>query len=143
MITPGKEGGMRYLNVVTAMMLPVTLVACAGSSKSLTDQTKPIVHSYTEDYRAIFDRVSSMAKQCWPATAIHSSQFVESDIYPTLDYGQVSMVFGDVGMNTYVFTAKIAKTDTGSTMTIHSRGGAAPYLVKDASRWATGDLTCS
>lgn len=134
---------MRHLWNFSVVILCAALSACAGSSKSLTDRTTPIVHSYTENYQTIFDRVSSTAKQCWPATGIISSQHVEIDLYPTLDYGQISMVFGDTGMNTYVFTAKIAKTDTGSTMTIHSQGGAKPYLVKDAIRWASGDLTCS
>src|SRR3977135_640188 len=72
------------------ILAAITLVGCA--SKPPEEANKPTVQTYAEDYRGLFQRVSTTAKRCFASKAgLYRSGAVDADLYSEIGYGQLSL----------------------------------------------------
>lgn len=130
-----------FLAVIPASIL---LAACSSTPSDLESKAAPVVQTYTENYQEIFRRVSTTAKRCYSANmGAYASTTADTQLYPDLGYGEISVSLINMGTRNYYMTAKIEKNGTGAKMTVQSGNTlAAPRYIEYALKWAGGATDC-
>ncbi len=122
-------------------------LACAGCSSTPADlesKSTPTIQNYTENYQEIYRRVSTTAKRCFAGNVgAMASIAVDTELYPDLGYGEVSLSLINYGTRNYYLTVKAMKQSSGSMLIIRSGN----TLAADRYRtlvlgWAGGDQDC-
>jgi hypothetical protein len=68
---------------------------------------------------------------------------IDSELYPDLGYGEITVSLINVGIRNYYTTTRIEKVGTGARMTIRSGNTLASETRTNAMlRWASGDQSC-
>lgn len=130
---------MRY-----ALIVLFVLAGCSTSQEELAGKTAPVVRQYEASYQEIYRRIVNSGKRCLAASmSAYSSMEVDSELYPDLGYGEVSLSLVNFGTRNYYWTAKIEEADSGSRLTMNAGNTVgAPKLIASGLRWADGDPSC-
>jgi hypothetical protein len=73
----------------------------------------------------------------------YASMAVDSDLYPDLGYGELTVSLIDMGTRNYYLSVRVEKQLAGSKLTARSGNTlAAGKYVDRVEAWANGDDTC-
>jgi hypothetical protein len=122
------------------LVAAITLASCSTT----LEQPQPTVEAHAEDYQEIYKRVSTTATRCFAAKAgLYVSSSVETNVFPDLGYGQVTLSTVGRGTKNYYLSVRIEKEPTGSKLTMISDDTVASRRYRElVTMWATGDQTC-
>ena len=117
---------------------------CSTTPKDLEAKAAPVSQTFPENYQEIYRRTSSAAKRCMAANmGAYASMAVDSELYPDLGYGEVTVSLIDMGIRNYYLSARIEKANSGARLIIHSGNTlGSEAATGNLLRWASGDEGC-
>lgn len=122
------------------------LVGCSTNPSDLQSKTEPFTKIYPENYQEIFRRISSQAKICTASVTgfTTAAASVDSQLYPDLGYGEISISMDNWSVKNYYWTAKIEKDGQGSRVIMNAGNSlAAGDYLRRAQAWAGGSTNCN
>lgn len=130
-----------------AMVTVGMLLACTGCSTSPADleaKATPKVQSFSENYQEIYRRASGTAKQCFAGNiGAYASMAVDTELYPDLGYGEITISLINWGVRNYYLSARIEKEKVGSKVTVRTGNTlGAERLGTSLMRWSSGETDC-
>lgn len=130
--------------IFIAVFASLLLAGCSSTPANLEAKSAPTIQTYTENYQEIFRRVSMTAKRCYTSNVgAYASTTADTQLYPDLGYGEITVSLINWGTRNYYMTAKIEKDGTGAKMTVRAGNSlAAPRYVEYALKWAGGATDC-
>lgn len=73
----------------------------------------------------------------------YASMAVDTELYPDLGYGEVTVSLIDMGVRNYYLSARIEKANNGALLIVHSGNTlGSEAATGNLLRWASGDDGC-
>ena len=133
---------MRFIYLITVC---IVLAGCSSTPADLEAKATPVVRTYPENYQEIYRRVSSNAKRCYAGNVgAYSSFAVDSELYPDLGYGELTLSLINYGSRNYYLSVRVEKNgSSGAKLT--ARAGntlAADRRIEEILNFASGGQDC-
>lgn len=121
------------------------LAGCSTTPADLEAKATPITQSFSENYQEIYRRAAGTAKRCMASSmGPYASMAVDTELYPDLGYGEITVSLINWGVRNYYLSARIEKAKTGSVVIAKSGNSiGADNLAQAVMRWAEGGQDCS
>ena len=88
---------MNDIKRISILTVALALSGCAGSPSDLSNSSNQTVIKSDATYQTLYEQIASTAKRCWTGSGIYISAEVDAGFYPNLGYGQVDLIFNDMG----------------------------------------------